>query len=74
MEVECMEFRVKGMNEQESCLSLLSYQIAVRYAQKNNLDGVAFTLTGGIVFIDMDEVGNKPIEIRKILASLSHEL
>ena len=50
------------------------YQIAVRYAQKNNLDGVAFTLTGGIVFIDMDEVGNKPIEIRKILASLSHEL
>ena len=50
------------------------YKTAVRYAQKNDLDGVTFALTGGIVFIDLDEIEDKPIEIRKTLASFSCEL
>ena len=50
------------------------FETAVRYAQKNRMDGVAFALTAGIVFIDLDEVEAKPIEIRKTLASLCREL
>lgn len=50
------------------------FETAVRYAQKNRMDGAAFALTAGIVFIDLDEVEDKPIEIRKTLASLCSEL
>lgn len=38
------------------------------------MDGVTFVLTGGIVFIDLDEIDEKPQEVRKQLSELCEGL
>ncbi|MCX4363287.1 MAG: hypothetical protein OSJ74_07895, partial [Clostridia bacterium] len=36
------------------------FDTALRYAQMHGQDGLSFVLTSGIVFVDMDEVEEKP--------------
>lgn len=52
----------------------VDYKKAIKYAQEYKLDGIAFALTGGIVFIDMDEVDGRPQEAREKLAELCERL
>lgn len=46
------------------------FETALAYAQCHNMDGVTFVLTGGIVFVDLDEIDEKTQEERKQLSEL----
>lgn len=47
------------------------FDTAVQYAQTHDQDGICFVLTSGIVFVDMDEVEEKPPEIRNKMLELA---
>ncbi len=50
------------------------FDTALRYAQMHGQDGLSFVLTSGIVFVDMDEVEEKPKEIRDKMVALASSL
>ena len=50
------------------------FDTALRYAQTHRQDGLCFALTSGIVFVDMDEVEEKPDEIRNKMVELATSL
>ena len=50
------------------------FDTALRYAQAHGQDGLSFVLTSGIVFVDNDEVDEKPAEIRDKMLELASKL
>ncbi len=50
------------------------FQSALKYAQTNDMDGLTFALSGGIVFIDIDNMDSQSEEVQKELAELCSEL
>ena len=50
------------------------FDTALKYAQSHGQDGLSFVLTSGIVFVDIDEVDEKPAEIRDKVLELASKL
>lgn len=50
------------------------FDTALRYAQTHEQDGLSFVLTSGIVFVDIDEVEEKPAEVREQMLELASSL
>ena len=50
------------------------FDTALKYAQSHGQDGLSFVLTSGIVFVDIDEVDEKPAEIRDKMLELASRL
>ena len=50
------------------------FDTALRYAQTHEQDGLSFVLTSGIVFVDIDEVEEKPVEVREQMLELASSL
>lgn len=63
-----------GYAKSNSPQTWTDFESALRYADKYCMDGLAFVLTEGIVFVDIDEYQNKSDEIKCILIALSLEL
>lgn len=63
-----------GYAKSNSPATWTDFESAVRYAEENNMDGLAFALTEGIVFVDIDEYQNKSDEVKCILIALCLEL
>ena len=50
------------------------FDTALRYAQTHGQDGLSFVLTSGIVFVDIDEVDEKPNVIKDKMVELASRL
>lgn len=50
------------------------FETTLNYAKRKNMDGLVFVLSEGIVFIDMDDMDSKPVEIQEEIARLCGEL
>lgn len=50
------------------------FNTALRYAQTHEQDGLSFVLTSGIVFVDIDEVDEKPAEVREKMLDIASSL
>lgn len=50
------------------------FESALRYADKYRMDGLAFVLTEGIVFVDIDDYEQKSDEVKSVLMALCDEL
>ncbi|MBR2321533.1 MAG: hypothetical protein IKA57_05290 [Clostridia bacterium] len=50
------------------------FESALRYANKYRMDGLAFALTDGIVFVDIDDYESKNDDIQSVLIALCDEL
>ena len=50
------------------------FESALRYADKYRMDGLAFVLTEGTVFVDIDDYEQKSDEVQSVLIALCDEL
>ena len=50
------------------------FQSALDYAIRNDMDGLTFALSGGIVFIDIDDMDSQTEEVQDELSTLCEEL
>lgn len=50
------------------------FDTALRYAKAHDMDGLCFALTNGIVFVDMDDLDEKPPDIREKMLELASKL
>lgn len=50
------------------------FDTALSYAQTHKKDGLSFVLTSGIVFVDIDDVDEKPFEVKEKMIELASQL
>ena len=63
-----------GYAKSNSPKTWTDFESALRYANKYRMDGLAFVLTEGIVFVDIDDYEQKSDEVQSILIALCDEL
>lgn len=63
-----------GYAKSNSPKTWTNFESALRYADKYRMDGLAFVLTEGIVFVDIDDYENKSNDVQNVLMALCDEL
>ncbi|MBO5481281.1 MAG: hypothetical protein J6A63_08855 [Clostridia bacterium] len=63
-----------GYAKSNSPKTWTDFESALRYADKYRMDGLAFALTEGIVFVDIDDYENKSNDVQNVLRALCDEL